>query len=211
MAIDCVRSAPDIDLQVLSWKEAAAYVHLWPTHLISLVNPDDADKVAASPRPDLVRLELFVGDVTDPEHPHAPRDHDVCRIVEFGQRLGDGDRLLCHCRAGIGRSPAAGLIALVAAGLPVDRAWKQLRTARPIARPNPWLLLLGDRQLTDAAPEGIFATWLRWAHRQEFWWPVPSKVLAEALSGRASWQTRVELVMAQTHKQRGVDRGRFRR
>jgi hypothetical protein len=73
------------------------------------------------------------------------------------------------------------------------------------------LLLLGDRQLTEAVPEGIFATWLRWAHRQEFWWPVPSKVLTEALSGRANWQTRVELVMAQTHKQRGVDRGPFRR
>lgn len=59
--------------------------------------------------------------------------------------------------------------------------------------------------------EGIFATWLRWAHRQEFWWPVPAKVLTEALSGRLSWQTRVELIMAQTQEQRGVDRGRSRR
>ena len=199
----------EICLRVLSWKEAAAFVHLWPTHLISLVDPDDADLVASS-RPDLVRLELFVGDVTDPGHPHAPTEQYVERIVAFGEGLYDGAKLLCHCRAGIGRSPAAALIALVASGIPAERAWKQLRLARPGSRPNPWLLL-GDRQLTDADREGIFASWLGWAHRQEFWWPVPSKVLADALSGRASWETRVELVMAQTHKQRGVHRGRFRR
>ena len=200
-----------ICLRVLSWKEAAAFVHLWPTHLISLVDPDDADLVASSPRPDLVRLELFVGDVTDPGHPHAATEQDVERIVAFGEGLYEGAKLLCHCRAGIGRSPAAAMIALVAAGLPAERAWQQLRCARPSSRPNPWLLLLGDRQLSDAEPDGIFATWLGWAHRQEFWWPVPSKVLRHALAGRASWETRVEVVMAQTHKQRGVDRGRFRR
>lgn len=204
-------SNASISFRVLSWKEAAAFVHLWPTHLISLVDPDDADLVAASPRPDLVRLELFVGDVTDPGHPHAATDQDVERIVAFGEGLYDGAKLLCHCRAGIGRSPAAALIALVASGMPAARAWKQLLVARAQSRPNPWLLLLGDRQLTDADSDGIFATWLGWAHRQEFWWPVSTKVLADALSGRASWETKVALVMAQTHKQRGVDRGRFRR
>ena len=208
-----VRSVPDGDvgLRVLSWKEAATFVHLWPTHLISLVDPEDADLVAESPRPDLARLELFVGDVTDPGHRNAATENDVARLVAFGEGLEDGAKLLCHCRAGIGRSPAAALIALVAAGVPVERAWGQLRRVRPISRPNPWLLLLGDRQLSDADGNGVFATWLSWAHQQEFWWPVPSKILADALSGRASWATKVELVMAQTHKQRGVDRGRFRR
>ena len=201
----------DIDLRVLSWKEAAAFVHLWPTHLISLVNPEDAELVASSPRPDLVRLELFIGDVTDPGHPNPATEQDIAHIVTFGQGLHDGARLLCHCRAGIGRSPAAALIALVASGLPVGRAWDQLRQARPASRPNPWMLLLGDQQLTDADRDGIFATWLGWAHRQEFWWPVPRQVLTEVMAGRASWETKVELVMAQTHKQRGVDRGRFRR
>ena len=199
-----------ISLRVLSWKEAAAFVHLWPTHLISLVDPDDADLVAASPRPDLVRLELFVGDVTDPGHPHAATEQDVERIVSFGEGLYGGAKLLCHCRAGIGRSPAAALIALVASGAPAARAWEQLLVARARSRPNPWLLLLADRQLTDGDREGIFATWLGWAHRQDFWWPVPTKVLGDVLSGRASWETKVALVMAQTHKQRGVDRGRFR-
>ena len=200
-----------VSLRVLSWKEAAAFVHLWPTHLVSLVDPDDADLVASSPRPDLVRLELFVGDVTDPGHPHAATEEDVARIVAFGEELPDGAKLLCHCRAGIGRSPAAALIALVASGLPAERAWKRLRLARPRSRPNPWLLLLGDRQLTAAGRDGVFTAWIGWAHRQDFWWPVPSKILGEVLSGRASWETRVELVMAQTHKQRGVDRGRLRR
>lgn len=200
----------DISLRVLSWKEAAAFVHLWPTHLVSVVDPDDAQLVASSPRPDLIRLELFVSDVTDPGHPHAATEQDTARIVAFGRDMHDGSKLLAHCRAGIGRSPAAALIALVAAGMPVDDAWQQLRAVRSRARPNPWLLLLGDRQLTDGDPEGIFATWLRWAHRQDFWWPVPREVVAKVLSGRARWETKRDLVMAQTHKQRGVDRGRFR-
>lgn len=100
---------PNVSLRVLSCKEAAAFVHLGPTHLISLVNPDDVHLVAASPRPDLRRLELHVADVTDPGHPHAATEQDVTRIIEFGRGLHDGDRLLCHCRGGIGRSPAAAI------------------------------------------------------------------------------------------------------
>lgn len=202
--------APRISLRVLSWREAAAFVHLWPTHLISLVDPDDAELAASSPRPDLVRLELLIGDVTDPRHPHAATPEDVARIVAVGEQLGDGAQLLCHCRAGIGRSPAAALVALVAAGLPPGDALRQLLDVRPVSRPNPWLLLLGDEQLTDGDRDGLLATWLEWAHRQPFWWPVPTKVVRDVLAGRASRETTVELVRAQTHKQRGVDRGRFR-
>lgn len=83
LEVERLVQAPNL-LRVLSWKEAAAFVHLWPTHLISLVDPDDADLLASSPRPDLIRLELFVGDVTDPGHPHAATEQDVARIVAFG-------------------------------------------------------------------------------------------------------------------------------
>lgn len=196
-------------LRIVSWREAAAYVHLWPTHRLSLLDPDDAELVATSPRPDLIGLEVFVADVTDPAHPAAAAPADVARVLAFGEGLPDEARLLCHCRGGIGRSPAAAMIVLVAAGAPPEQALDRVLEARVQARPNPWLLLLADEQ-REIRSGGLLTTWLAWAHRQPFFVPVPERVVRDALAGRLRREDQIELVKAQTHKQRGVSHGRFR-
>lgn len=200
----------DISLRVLSWREAAAFVHLWPTHRISLLDPDDAALAAVSPRPDLVTVELAVADVTDPAHPHAASPDDVQRLLEVGAHLPSGSRVLIHCRGGIGRSPAAAMIVLAAAGHRSEQSLEQVLQVRRQARPNPWLLLLADDQ-RGVLRGGLFAVWLDWAQRQEFFHPVPNRVLRDGLAGRLGWDDQIELVKAQTHKQRGVSHGRHRR
>ena len=202
--------ATDVSIRVLSWKEAAGFVHLWPTHRISLLDPDDAALAAVSPRPDLVTIEMEVADVTDPTHPHAATAGDVQRLVEVGAHLPSGSRVLIHCRGGIGRSPAAAMIVLVAAGRSPEQALEQVLQVRRQARPNPWLLLLADHQ-RRVPRSGLFPVWLAWAHRQEFFHPVPNRVVRDGLAGRLDWDEQIELVKAQTHKQRGVSHGRHRR
>ena len=199
-----------IDVRVLSAVEARGWVHGWPTHLISLLDPSDTALVARSPRPDLEHLVLLLADVTDPDHPDAPtRDH-VRQLLACGAGLTPGARLLVHCRGGIGRSSAAAIVALVASGEPAHEALEAVLEVRPQAKPNPLLLLLADELRAPPPGQGMFAVWAGWASRQDAWWPVPNSVVRDAVAGRLSQHACVELAKAQTHRKRDVDTGRWR-
>ena len=200
----------DIEWQIFNAREAQNWVHGWPTAVVSLVDPDDEHLLATSPRPDLLQLRLFLADVTDPGHPNAATEADIDRLVAFARRLPDGTRLLAHCRGGIGRSPAAVITLLVAAGWDPAVAFDRVTSQRQIARPNGWLLLLADQQLTPHRTDGIFPAYVRWAQQQPWWHPVPQRITRDATKGRLSFDRCVDLVKAQTHKQREVDRGPFR-
>lgn len=51
-------------------------------------------------------------------------------------RLRDGERLLVHCAAGIGRAGTAAVCVLVRLGVPLDEAIRTVADARPMAGPE---------------------------------------------------------------------------
>ena len=187
-----------IDVRAFSAPEARSWVHSWPTHLISLIDPGDTKFLVTSPRTDLSHLVLELADVTNPNAPDAPTPGHIQQLIELGQRLPAGARLLCHCRGGIGRSPAAACIALTARGMSPGEALDMVLNVRPQAQPNPWMLLLADEVREKSASDGLYPTWLTWARRQAHWRPIPDKLVHQAIEGDRA--ARRKLVTAQTHK-----------
>lgn len=199
-----------VQIKILSASEAQNWVHGWPTGVVSLVNPEDSHLVATSPRPDLITLRLFLADVTDPDHEHAATTEHIGQLIDLGRHLDDGARILFHCRGGIGRSPAAAVTCLVAAGRSPQAALQAVEDDRTQAKPNGWMLLLADQLLTPAQRDGIFSAYVEWAHRRPWWQPLPGTITRDAIAGRLSSTGCIDLVKAQTHKKRGVDRGPHR-
>lgn len=200
----------DLQIRIFSAVEAQRWVHGWPTVVVSLVNPEDRHLVAVSPRPDLVTLQLYIADVTDPDHEHAAGDEHIGELVDLGRRVDDGAKMLFHCRGGIGRSPAAATICLVAAGWSPVGALEAVCQLRRQAKPNGWLLLLADRHLARSPRDGAFSAYVDWAQRQPWWHPLPGTMTRDAVAGRLSWDGCIDLVKAQTHRTRGVDLGPHR-
>lgn len=116
----------------------------WPTHCVSLIDPD------ATPPPSAPsHLVLVVEDVGLDSRKVAivPSARHVQDLLAFTSRLQDGDRLLIHCHGGFGRSPAAAMAALVQHGLPATEALDRVRALRPWMMPNLLILSLADAQL----------------------------------------------------------------
>lgn len=199
----------DVAIKILSAGQAQNWVHTWPTAVVSVVDPEDGHLVASSPRP-MDALCILVADVTDPDHEHAARSSDVAQLIAFGEGLADGAKVLFHCRGGIGRSPAAAAISLVAAGWSPTDALIEVERVRQTAKPNGWLILLADELLTPAQPGGLFSSYVSWAQHRHWWYPVPNRIVRDAIAGRLSWSTACDLVRAQTHRERNVNRGPLR-
>ena len=199
----------DIEWTILNAREAQNWVHGWPTAVVSLVDPDDEQLLATSPRPDLRQLRLFLADVTDPGHPNAATESDIEQLVAFARSLPNGTRLLAHCRVRIGRSPAAVVTLLVAASWDPAVAIDRVTSQCTVARPNGWLLLFADQLLTPRRTDGIFPAYVGWAQQQAWWHPVPERITRDAARARLPFGRCVDLVKSQTHRQREVDRGPF--
>lgn len=119
------------------------------THVASLIDPSQRLPVLGIP-PAHHFVRRFE-DLEDASHPLAPRLQDVADLLDFGRRLGAGDRLVVHCFGGICRSSAAALAILVQAmGADDDAlaaARKRLRQIAPRAIPNMLIAQLADRLL----------------------------------------------------------------
>jgi predicted protein tyrosine phosphatase len=122
---------------------------LAPTHLASLVS---AQEQPPTPRgmPAERHLKLVVHDISTPLPGYilAGEDHMDRLIAFLGDWQPDDGALLVHCMAGISRSTAAALIALVikAQGREMEAAL-HLREAAPHAHPNRRLIALADQLL----------------------------------------------------------------
>jgi predicted protein tyrosine phosphatase len=79
----------------------------------------------------------------------APQDAHVDDIIGFARSWDQTAPLLIHCWMGVSRSPAAALIAALAASPDVDdlQLAQALRKASPQATPNARLIEIGDRIL----------------------------------------------------------------
>ena len=119
---------------------------LRPSHLISLVTSAEQP-----PTPDGILIErhlrIEIDDNTEPT-PGAvlPERHHVENVIAFMRVWKhDDDPLLIHCVAGVSRSMASALIALVLkAGGREAEAAQAIRAAAPHAHPNRRIIALAD-------------------------------------------------------------------
>jgi len=122
---------------------------LAPTHLASLVSEEEQPPTPQG-MPAERHLRLVLHDISAPLSGHilAGEEH-IDELIAFlrGWQPDDGC-LLIHCMAGISRSTAAALIALVikAPGREME-AGARLRGAAPHAHPNRRLVALADQRL----------------------------------------------------------------
>lgn len=79
----------------------------------------------------------------------APQESHVAEIIAFARSWDQTSPLLVHCWMGVSRSPAAALIAALAAapGLDETELAGALRRASPQATPNSRLVEIGDTVL----------------------------------------------------------------
>lgn len=82
----------------------------------------------------------------------APQETHVSEIVAFARSWDHSNPLLIHCWMGVSRSPAAALIAALAADPDLDDAElaQSLRRASPQATPNARLIEIADTTLARA-------------------------------------------------------------
>lgn len=82
----------------------------------------------------------------------APQEAHVAEIAGFVRGWDQSNPLLIHCWMGVSRSPAAALIAALAANPDLDDAElaRSLRRASPQATPNARLIEIGDATLARA-------------------------------------------------------------
>ena len=120
-----------------------------PSHLVSLVSEDEQP---ATPTGMLVEchLRVVIHDISEPLSGHILADEQhIADLIAFVRAWPhDAAPLLIHCMAGISRSMAAALIALVTkAGGREQEAAEQVRRAAPHAYPNRRMIALADHLL----------------------------------------------------------------
>lgn len=117
-----------------------------PGCVVSLLDP-------GSPIPELGpryvgrHLRLAFHDVHVPTESHVlPAVEHVVQLINFVAAWDRSEPILIHCRAGIGRSPAAAFIAACFCNprMPEHEIAVTLRRASPLVRPNETLIQLAD-------------------------------------------------------------------
>ena len=82
---------------------------------------------------------------------HAPLVDETRPFVEeLVRRLRDGERIVLHCAAGIGRSGTIATCVLLDLGVPLDEALMTVRANRPMAGPE----VGAQRELVEAWVRG---------------------------------------------------------
>jgi predicted protein tyrosine phosphatase len=125
------------------------FLALNPSHLVSLVAQEEQP---ATPAGMLVErhLRVVIHDISEPLFGHVLADEQhVAGLIAFVRAWRHEEApMLIHCMAGISRSMAAALIALVtkAGGREIEAA-DQLRRVAPHAYPNRRMIALADQLL----------------------------------------------------------------
>lgn len=117
-----------------------------PSHLVSLVTEEEQPATPAGMLVDC-HLRVVIHDINEPLVGHILADEQhIARLITFVRAWPHEEApLLIHCMAGISRSTAAALIALVtkAGGREMEAA-EQVRRAAPHAYPNRRMVALAD-------------------------------------------------------------------
>ena len=148
----------------------------WPTAIVAAVD-DGREPVAQSSIPEVKRLVLEFVDTTDAESERSMSPVQTEQLVAFARDLGPAaERLIVHCSAGKGRSPALGYGLLVALGWEPTTAIAEVLRVRPVAQPNALVMWRLDEAL--AAQGALWRAYEDWARPQR-WWPYPDERVGE--------------------------------
>lgn len=121
---------------------------LRPSHLISLVAPDEMPETPSGVRASC-HLRIACHDIVEPMAEHILPDIEHVRIlIAFAERWNRDSPMLIHCVAGVSRSMAAALVVstLQAGGCEHELA-QGLRARAPHANPNWRIIALADELL----------------------------------------------------------------
>lgn len=119
-----------------------------PEYLVSVVESDWQPPTPSEISPER-HLRLEIHDIGQPLSGYiVPEEHHIATLIDFLSACDPDSSVLLHCFAGISRSPAAALIALVldAEGQETEAA-QMLRRAAPHAYPNRRMIELADELL----------------------------------------------------------------
>ncbi|MBI4724699.1 MAG: protein-tyrosine-phosphatase [Rhodomicrobium sp.] len=149
-------------ITVCGIEELACHAERQVSHVLSILDPDQAEPEAFGAYGEHARLELKFHDIID-ERPgfQAPQPGDVGKILEFGRGvLSDPENLrhlLVHCHMGISRSTASMTLLLAQAqpDLAADEVLEQIVHIREKAWPNLRILEFGEELL---GRKGEFST-----------------------------------------------------
>ena len=138
------------------------------THIISLLDDGSEFEVGDNLFEDYhphQRLLLKFDDVSYPNQYYvAPTHEDVETILEFAKSIGETDRVLVHCVAGVSRSTAAASLLLLQAypEMTAHEVFEEVVRIRPIAIPN-FLILQHGGRILDRFDEIIEAYKMRFS------------------------------------------------
>ncbi len=141
-------------ITVCGLEELAGHADRQVSHVLSILDPGQAEPEAFGTYGEHARLELKFHDVIE-ETPgfQAPQPEDVAQMLAFGQDiLRDPEslrHLLVHCHMGISRSTAAMALMLAQAmpDTPASGLMDQILRIRDKAWPNLRILMIGEEQL----------------------------------------------------------------
>lgn len=137
-------------IYVCSLYELPAHAErLAPSHLVSLLSPNELPPTPPGVAADR-HHRVGIHDINEPLDGHILPDEDhVAELIDFLRAWSpDEGPLLIHCFAGVSRSMAAALIALVLDAPGKEAAAAQhMRRAAPHAQPNKRIVALADELL----------------------------------------------------------------
>ena len=119
----------DVDVEDISEWGATTVVTLIEDHEFRLLSVEDLETLVR--RADMEWFHLPIRDVAVPDH----RFEEAWKVVSPGihRRLDAGERILIHCRGGLGRTGLVAGLILVERGVQPKEAIRRIRAVRPHA------------------------------------------------------------------------------
>ncbi|GEO42035.1 hypothetical protein SAE02_61830 [Skermanella aerolata] len=105
---------PVFDLKICTIDEAPGLHDAWATSTLSLI--DRISVYRNFPLGVNNNKVVYFDDLENEVLPDAPTRDQIAAALEFTAGLKQGDRFLCHCHAGVSRSPAMAIAVLVQHG-----------------------------------------------------------------------------------------------
>lgn len=160
-------TGPSVTLVIGGMGEVRSQISGWATTVVSAVGPHVPRSAVPVSFAGARHLVLGFRDTTDQRDPAAFTESMARNLVAFGQAMGERakERVVVHCVAGVGRSPALAYGLLVAAGYLPPVALEMVLHARPQAKPNALVVARCDDELDGP----VWRTYEDWAQTMDWW------------------------------------------
>ncbi len=135
------------DLKITDIVSAPAIALGWADKTISLIDTSGVSNPSFGPGHKVFIMDDLESEKEECHRPgmqHCPTMNDIKSILDFTGTFADEDNILIHCHAGLCRSTAVAILALVQHGFTPEEAIDEVIRIRPQAWPNALIIRLGD-------------------------------------------------------------------